>query len=364
MGNIETDVLEYIVLDQELQPITVVDLYTSTIWTERKCDAGDFELHMPLTSEYFDFLALGNYLTLKSSDRAMIIESVQIESSIETGEKTALFKGESLESLLKRRIVWGIHQYNTKVENIIEDLLNRNAIRPENSKRAIPRLIYRGSADAATTTYLSSLESVECQFEGDNLFDAVKTLCEQANLGFKITISDAGKFEFRLYYGIDRSAEQSDREAVVFSTEFDNLTNSRYIADLSEFKNVALVTGEEVNDTPIYATAFSDEEPEHLERREMYVNASDLSQEDFGQNYTKALQYRGLSELQENSTTTVFDAEAETTVGPQFMREYFLGDFVTLENEFGIRATAQITEYIRSCDEGGYSAYPTFVVQD
>lgn len=355
--------MDFIVKDKNVVPIAVVDLYSEAIWTERYCDVGDFELHLPLNNDYLDSLAIGNYLTLQDSDRAMIIESMEIESDIDTGEKTVLYKGETLETILKRRIVWGIEHYTDSIESIIEQLLRKHAIAPSDVKRKIDNLVWVGVADSITRNYLATLETVDCQFEGDNLFDAVKELCEQFNLGFKIIFSDDGKFEFRLYYGTDRSCEQHDRDPIVFSTEYDTLINSRYVHNMSEFRNVALVEGEERNNVPVYATAYLEtEEPTGLDRREMYVSASDLRSEDFGANYSKALQYRGQAELQEKYTVAVFDGEVETSIGPQLNHEYFLGDFISAINEYGLGSVGQITEYIRSYDEKGYSAYPTIVM--
>ena len=40
--------------------------------------------------------------------------------------------------------------------------------------------------------------------------------------------------------------------------------------------------------------------------------------------------------------------------------DYFLGDIVQIENEYGIQASAQITEIIETENESGYSIIPTF----
>lgn len=355
--------MDIIVKDTNVLPIAVVDLYSSFLWSERYIGTGDFILKVPLDSNYLDYLAIGNYLTLADSDRAMIIQQMEISSAIDTGKRTVVYKGETLEVILKRRIVWGIEKYQGRVESVIRTLLNKNAINPANTARKIPNLVYIGPADSVTTAYLASLDPIAGQFEGENLFDAIKSLCEQANLGFKITFNNAGKFEFRLYYGTDRSIQQTARDPIVFSPEYDTLVNSRYVHSVTDYKNVALVAGESQNDTVIYGSAhLEDSEPTGLSRREMYVSASDMKSEDFGAQYTTALQYRGLLELQDNSTTGVFDGEVDTVLGPKFGSDYYLGDFVYTVNEYGLGSVAQVTEYIRSHDENGYSAYPTFVM--
>lgn len=343
--------------------IAIVDLYVSVIWAERYNDAGDFELYIPLDSKNLDYLAIGNYLRLQDSDRAMIIDSIQVESEIDTGKRQAVFKGQTLESILKRRIIWGKFYMNAKVETVIERLLVENIISPANQDRQVPGMIYGGAADSNTETYLSTLPDVECQFTGENLFDTVKSLCDQFNLGFKIIFDSSGNFVFQLYYGVSRP--------VVFSAEYDTLINSRYLKDMSIYKNAALVLGEEEQDGSREAvTAYLEEhEPRGLDRRELYVDCSSVRQEDDGatlsdSEYRNVLQYKGLIELRNNYVTTVFDGEVETHIGPQYGKDYFLGDFVSAINEFGLGSVTQITEYIRSYDPSGYSAYPTFVMMN
>lgn len=343
--------------------IAIVDLYASVIWAERYNDAGDFELYIPLDSKYLDQLAIGNYLRLQDSDRAMIIDSIQVESEIDTGKRQAVFKGQTLESILKRRIIWGEFYMNSKVESVIERLLIENAIKPtQNLNRHIPNMIYGGAADSNTKTYLATLPDVECQFTGENLFDAVKSLCDQFNLGFKITFDSSDNFVFQLYYGVSRP--------VVFSAEYDTLINSRYLKDMSIYKNAALVLGEEKDGRREAVTAYLEgQEPGGLDRRELYVDCGSVRQEDdnvslSNSEYRKVLRYKGLIELRNNYVTTAFDGEVETNIGPQYGKDYFLGDFVSAINEFGLGSVAQITEYIRSHDASGYSAYPTFVMMN
>lgn len=361
--------MDFIVKDRNVRPIAVVDLYTSAIWTERYSDVGDFELYLPLNSNYLEYLAIDNYVTLRDSDRAMIIESMQVESKLDSGEKIALYKGSSLESVLKRRIVWNQVTLQGYADVVIRTLLNQNAISPSDSKRAIPNLIYGGPIDNYTRRYVETIGTVECQFMGEVLFDAVKSICEKINLGFKIVFNDAGQMVFYLYYGLDRTINQTTRDAIVFSPEYDTLISSRYLQNFASYRNVALIEGEERENLPrkresVYISAA---EPTGLDRRELYVDAGDLRSEDNGQeisdsDYRKLLQYKGILSLQENSVASVFDGEVETNIGPQYGQDYFLGDFVSTENEFGLGTVAQITEYIRSYDAGGYSAYPSFVM--
>ena len=50
------------VLDKNLDVVTIVDVYTSLIWTERYQGAGDFELHLPVDRNALQNLKQDYYL--------------------------------------------------------------------------------------------------------------------------------------------------------------------------------------------------------------------------------------------------------------------------------------------------------------
>ncbi len=70
---------------------------------------------------------------------------------------------------------------------------------------------------------------MDIQCIGDNLYDIVYVLCEDARIGFKILPAGAGGFSFQLYSGQDRSYSQNINPPVVFSSQFENLLESNYI---------------------------------------------------------------------------------------------------------------------------------------
>ena len=80
----------------------VEEQYSSLIWNERYQEAGDFELEIPLKKANVMNYAVGNYLTLDDSPESMIIESREIDDSVE--EPLFKVKGRSLSTLLDRRV--------------------------------------------------------------------------------------------------------------------------------------------------------------------------------------------------------------------------------------------------------------------
>lgn len=367
---------DFVIKDANFVPLGNIDEYIYAIWTERFSDVGDFELQIPINSPNLEHFAIGNYLTLPSSDRAMIIEKVQLDSNIDTGLKSFIFSGQSLESILKRRIVWGTIYMNGKLVTEVNRMIRENLIAPKRTtgstdgkdyaQRRIPNFVLK--TDYSDDAYLNDADTtIQCQITGSTLYDALLDICQAYNIGFKVTLNASNQFYFQLYSGTDRSSWQTDRNAVIFSPEFDTMIKSRYVQDTSGYKNVTLVLGEDDGESRRRTMVYvGDTEPSGLERRELYTDARDLqSERDDGTTmsetaYMKSLEYRGNSKLNENSVQTLFDSSVETNIGPQYNQDYFIGDYVTMENEFGIASAAQVVEYIQSFDSGGYTAYPTF----
>lgn len=76
--------------------------------------------------------------------------------------------------------------------------------------------------------------------------------------------------------------------------------------------------------------------------------------------YNLLLLSRGVADLSEYGITETFEGSVIPDVTFVYKRDYFLGDVVTVENEFGISAKARIVEVIEVMDENGYSVEPKF----
>ena len=98
--------------------------------------------------------------------------------------------------------------------------------------RKVEGLIFEASTDPAITGL-----TVDAQFTGDNLYDAIRKLCDSKNVGFRIKLSDDNKFVFKLYAGADRSYDQFTNPYVIFSPKFENVINTNYLGIKEDFEN-------------------------------------------------------------------------------------------------------------------------------
>lgn len=353
----------YMVLDENLIMAGILDEYESAIWTDRYNRYGDFEIYTVASTEILELMRPDRYLIRDDSEHVMIIEDIEIGTDVEIGN-TVIIRGRSLESILDRRIIWTQTTFNNKMlRNIILSLLDQNAISPSDSKRKIHRLYFDGGLEEDPIGTIS----MYAQYTGDNLYDVIHDLCLSINIGFKITINDVyKKFAFRLYNGVDRSYDQTILPMVEFSQNFGNLVNSNYIYSKKTERNVALVLGEGEGKARKRQVVIPKglEEKSDLTRRELLVDARDISSDETSTSFYNAmLKQRGYERLAENTETRAFDGKAETTQRFRYNEHFKMGDICELENEYGITEKVRVIEYIYSeSKSNGIENYPTFVV--
>lgn len=346
--------MDIYVLNTDLERIGIIDTYVSLIWTKRYYKPGDFELYVPASVEILEILKHNNYLQRDDDDRIMIIERLEIKTDAENGNYI-IASGRSAESLIARRIVWKQTNLSGTVESCIRQIIDENCITTTatDARRKIP-LLKLGTESGFT-------ETMTQQLRGDNVAEWLETVCMTYGWGWKITL-DGGEFVFSLINGIDRTYENAaGTPYVTFSPDFDNLVNSNYVHDTTNFKNSALVLGEGEGTARrgISAGLIGDS---YLNRYEVYVDARDVSSND-GEipvhEYYELLLERGTQVLSESTITELFDGEVDYTGIYKYKSDYDIGDIIQIENEYGIKATSRIIEIIEKDDETGYSVTPT-----
>lgn len=352
--------MDLLILNSEFESISLIDSFESLIWTDRYCRHGDFELYSSSIQEIINTLKHNYYVWSAESEHGMIIEHFEIKSDVEIGNKI-LVSGRSFESILLRRIIWRQTTISGSLQNGIEKLLIQNVIDPFDEDRKIPNFIFELSDDPAITNL-----TIEAQFTGQDLHEAINKICEAAEIGFKITLNDDNKFVFKLYAGKDRSYNQIVNPYVVFSPNFENIINSNYLESTKTIKNVTLVAGEgEGADRKTVSVGTG----VGINRRELFTDARDLSQTVDNvlipmSDYEAQLTYRGLTKLNDYIFVSTFEGQVDSTRMYKFGTDFFLGDIVQLTNEFGVEARVRVAEVVMSQSTSGIDIYPTFTTID
>lgn len=364
--------MELIILDDNLESIAVIDSYTSLIWTDRYFDAGDFELYLPVTEEVLGILKPDRFVYNNDSfsiytdengekhkvHNLMIIEEVRITSDIEDGNNLCVV-GRSLVTLLNRRIVWAQTNFEaTGVETAIKRLFSENIEAPSIVERILPNCYWRDSNDSSIDTL-----TITGQYLGQNIFDAIRDICQQSKVGFFMGMDDDDRFIFQLFRGADRSFKQTSNSYVIFSPEFENIINSEYSNIKTDYKNVALVGGEENGSNKTLEVA-GDYTLNGMARRETYTDGSSVSKTTESKTLSTA-EYKakllnvGEKALKDAREKRNFDGEIEASQTFLYGTDFFMGDVVEFADSYGNEARTRVVEYIIKQDDNGYSAYPT-----
>ena len=337
--------------NQYLQPVpvAVIDAFKSLIWTKRYYSWGDFELYIPADESLLPYLQKDNFLTRDDDDSVMIIESVNIQTDAENGD-FFIITGRSLESILLRRVF--DKPCSVKTSRYINDAMNS--------------MLDYFTGDRRLLVIVDQLKrisgTVTAQFTGATLFDAIISVLQPLGLSFKLSFGTSLNL-------ITLSLYQGSEVDVVFSPEFDNLINSKYVSDYTNYANYAFVAGEgEGSQRTVVDVNASDTVPTGLNRREVYVDARDISSNDgeiSSSEYTDMLTHRGLEKFaEEYSMTESFEAEINPQKPFRYKADYNLGDIVTVTNEYGVTSHPRIVEIIESWDDTGYTVVPTFDALD
>lgn len=346
------------ILDSGFNIIDIIDRYTSIIWTTRYYDVGDFELFLPATPSMVSLLSVGRYLVREqdmvsngSFQNVMVICNREIQTDAEDGDNL-IVSGYDLKSILRRRVVASQTNLSGTVEACIRNLVDDALISPVESARKVSG--FSLGTDGDLTEY-----SIKMQVTGENLCDVVTELCQTYGYGFDISVSSGGML-FYLYEGKNRSYGQNVLPYVVFSPYFDNIVSSDYVSNRDSFANVAYVAGEgegTARRKVVVGTASG------LDRYEVWVDSRNTSSNDgeiTDAEYNAMLSEEGETTLADMRETVSYSGEVLSTVNYALGSDYFLGDIVQVENDYGLSAAVRIIEIIDSEDEGGRTVIPTF----
>lgn len=347
--------MDFTILNSSFEPVYILDTYESFIWVDKFNEPGTFELYASVTKDILEFIKPDYMIRNPLSEHVMIIEDISYESDSDNGNHIKAI-GRSLESILDRRIVWTQTNFNNaSIDSVISTLLNDAIITPSIPDRKIDNFDeYTPSNDARITAL-----KVNHQYTGDNLLTVIEDLCSEFGIGFKIILNEEGKFVFSLYQGQNRSYNQTTNPYVTFSPEFDNVIRSTYTDEMSSNKNVVLVGGSGEGTSRLFKTVGA---KKGFARREMFADAKDIQKGSLSTSkYMALLEYRGVSVLDETNHRITFDSECDTSRLYVYDKDFFLGDIVQIANEYGIEASARVTEFTWSSTSSGVETYPTFL---
>ena len=244
--------------------------------------------------------------------------------------------GRSAEALLNRRIVWEQTNIDTDIGAAVRLLIEQNVTNATDTNRNIP-LLKIGAIEAAGQT-------TQRQLRGEYIYDTIKEMMDLAKMGFRVR-----RYGYALYMDL----YHGKRTEVIFSREFDNLSQMEYTADNTDLRNTVLVVGEgegtAQKTTAICAGAT-------LNRCEMYLDKSSSSTNEgtiTDEEYQKTLQGEGTTALAEKKTAETVTVEIAPDGIFQYGIDFTLGDIVTVIDPYGDKVAVRVSQIIENNDENG-----------
>lgn len=221
-------------------------------------------------------------------------------------------------------------------------------------------------------TPVNIYEDFKHQTSWTNVYEYTEALyASYYSLGAKMRIDKENK---TLVYSIYKA---KDKSKIVFSQVHDNLLSSEYLVSDANWKTHMFVMGEakeEGANRPVVEIA---DEYTGFNRREAFVDASDISWESetevvtdtvittepvdlTPEEYTNALLKRGVAvKASEYKKEEILTGEIDVTNHRyKFGVDYFLGDIITIHDKFeNVKELKRVVKFTRVQDESGYKEY-------
>lgn len=355
--NKEMNVLVFQVDNTTFEQVGEVNKIKSLIWQTPFNDYGEFQLVVPLDDENRNLLKEGRVLWT-GEEVAAIVEYIQNDVD-DDGLQTMKVKGHTLEKLLENRVINGTYSVtNGTVSGAITALVYLLFVEPpDDQKRKLPWL----DVEVEDTVVPDALSM---QQTGKSVYEYIMGLTETYEFGFRIKFDPIDKkLTFKVLKGVDRSIDQDENDPVILSTDMEDIIDSTYTLNTSEWKNVAYVYGEDSGSVR-KTTISGDNDLSGFDRKELYVDARNVRSEirnDDGAtttisdtDYYKQLNEAGNEKLSENAREETFEASVRVFGNTQFEygTDYFVGDKITVADErLGVQTSTWIVLAEETKDE-------------
>lgn len=306
---------------------------TSLEWHEKYCGVGTFTVVGRNNEDNAAMLRKGNVVHFDGYDG--LIQDVVIGNT----EITA--NGSSLAVILNQRTAYNDTMLkNTEADCYALYTANRRGLDVEVAE-----------AQGFTETCEVSVEN------GGQLADWIEQACSQCGLGFRVRLDEQTLTKtLEIYKGEDLTSP-TNPQGVAFSTATNTLTSLEIEDDQTEYANVAVVRGKDLQEQLVLVVVGTDT---GADRYEAFVDCTSEPQRDEEtqfddqgnetgtipaetlEEYKARLAARGQETLQQRTMRTSFEV---VVPAEDFGRRYHLGDLVTCYSKpHGLQFTARVSE--------------------
>lgn len=348
-----------------------IDEIESLLIVYKYVSVSTFTLTVPYTPQVSSYLQVNNMLTIHSPEtlgventEPFIITTKKLEES--NGVVTLQVSGKNpLFWLSKRMCLLPNYGFtDTTPEVIAKTYVANNCAQYAPTQRQYPNLTTAPVQGLGTPITFTNTEDYP------TILEVCETVLNARNLGQNVTFNlSTQTFQYNVFNGADRTINQSQNSAVVFSPNLNNLQSQSYTHSISNFANVVYVYGQigDTTETVIVGEASG------FNRYE--TSTSGTLEQGSTVTLTKNNYKEVFTVIGEN--TLVTQAETKNLIGTiqlssdfQLNIDFSLGDSVTyLNNEWGIQENVMIRELRLQYSTNGFIAqaslgYPLPTLED
>ena len=357
--------------DNKYELIGQIDEIESLLIVYKYVSVSTFTLTVPYTPQVSSYLQVDNMLTIHSPEtlgventEPFIITTKKLEES--NGVVTLQVSGKNpLFWLSKRMCLLPNYGFtDTTPEVIAKTYVANNCAQYAPTQRQYPNLTTAPVQGLGTPITFTNTEDYP------TILEVCETVLNARNLGQNVTFNlSTQTFQYNVLGGADRTINQSQNSAVVFSPNLNNLQSQSYTHSISNFANVVYVYGQigDTTETVIVGEASG------FNRYE--TSTSGTLEQGSAVTLTKNNYKEVFTVIGEN--TLVTQAETKNLIGTiqlssdfQLNIDFSLGDSVTyLNNQWGIQENVMIRELRLQYSTNGFIAqaslgYPLPTLED
>jgi hypothetical protein len=343
-----------------------INNYDSIMWIERYDKAGEFTLQAKLSSGIVGLLGLGSIISHTKTYEACIVESIEINESVDL-DPTVTITGRSLVSYLEHRIVGENIILSPPTVPYTPYILSSNPIQVQ-IRTLINQHITTLSSNLTAQESDSDLVVDERIIERKDVYSAVLDLLSLNALGIRtVRKNSEGAIDFTsltktLYY-IHSGRDLSD--SIIFSWDYGELESASYLFSIKNYKNTAVVHGKFI-ETIVYDTPMPSEP---YDKRVMIVDARDIDESLIYvptgtelADIIAAMNARGAEALANQRILDISNVDISKTTSYSYRTDYDIGDIVSISGNYGIIEQRRVIEFVEIEDENGETGYPTLSV--
>ena len=289
-------------------------------WNRKYYEFGDYSIVIP--SRQFDKNAKYIYRT----DRKQL--GIINKPSYDDSKKYVTLSGYFVEKKLNDKIIYPVYRGSGEVSSVCSQIFNS----------------YKDDLgiDIAEPQMMASGDTIDIQITGEELGTKLFSILQTQEMSYKVNYDFVtNKLDLVFYKGLDRTQDQFDNNFVMFSKNFENISNVQADIDDSNYKNYFVVAGgEEGVNRVVEVVDLSSGGYKKM----VFIDARDLQQQE-GQSlddYKLELRQRGLEKAQDYLKITNITVNPVTS-SYVYLEDYDLGDKCDIiVEELGIMIKARI----------------------